>query len=127
LHKEKEAAERNVLLLRQELECVRESMLEQQMLVVQKEKEVTALHQLLGRVQGACQEKITAVEDKYHSLRVSTQQLEALVMELKGRSPHRRRTYVHRHRRCSSHPTGQTSLTASPSLLHPSSHTPPIS
>lgn len=50
------------MLLRQELECVRESMLEQQMLVVQKEKEVTALHQLLGRVQGACQEKIMVCE-----------------------------------------------------------------
>ena len=55
-------AERNMLLLRQELECVRESMLEQQMLVVQKEKEVAALHQLLGTVQGACQEKILVRE-----------------------------------------------------------------
>lgn len=56
------AAERNVSLLRQELECVHKKVLEQQALVVQKEEEIAAVHQLLGRSQGKCQDKITVCD-----------------------------------------------------------------
>ena len=56
------AAERSVSLLRQELECVHESVLEQQTLVVQREEEIAALHQLLERTQGKCQEKLTVCD-----------------------------------------------------------------
>lgn len=56
------AAERTVSLLRQELECVHESVLEQQALVVQREEEIAALHQLLERTQGKCREKLTVCD-----------------------------------------------------------------
>lgn len=56
------AAERTVSLLRQELECVHECVLEQQTLVVQREEEIAALHQLVERTQGKCQEKLTVCD-----------------------------------------------------------------
>ena len=139
--REKEALQKIVAALSQQLQAGVAKSRELEEMASQREKEITSLKQKLVSAQGKYQAKMKvkidlslpsisfslslkllslclthtqALQDKYSSMVTIGQQLETQILELRGRPVHHKRKHVIRHQRSSSHPTVPEPHTHSP-------------